>query len=1202
MVDLKLPQGAKRRRPQAVARHSLAVLLAATALGVVSAHAVDSTWTGATSDEWTDGTNWSPTPTVPDGTATFTNTGSTTPQSNGIVNIGSVLFTAAPNAQAYLITNNDFFFVTGTGVFNNSTNVQTFNVSANLQFQNSSTASGGTKAVTYNNSSFMIFQNSSTAGTAIINNGSNLQFLDSSNAGTATITNNVVADFFNTSDAGTANITNNGTLTFHDSSSANGATIGNSGTVAFIDSSTAGSATITTNNAATTSFTGSSTGGNARFITNSGGTFDISGLSTTGTTAGSIEGAGNYVLGSKTLTTGGNNLSTQVDGVISGTGGGLTKVGSGTMTLTGTNTYTGATTISAGTLALSGTGSISNSSVVTVDATFDISASASSRLITTLAGNSSGVVQMGPNGLQIGNGSTEFAGSIQGGSGLEIMAGTQTLSGNNTYTNFTQIDAGATLALKGTGSIASSLAVGFSPGAGGTLDISQTTAGASIQGLFSLAGAGVVALGSKTLTLIAGGSDFSGVIQDGGIGGGTGGGVSLTNFTIQGLSGTNTYTGATTIGASSQLYLTFFAGSNGSIATSSGVNNNGIFDISALTNGGTSIKSLSGASTGVVNLGVNTLTITNGNGTFSGAIGGSGGLTLSAGTEVLAGINSYIGNTTVSGGTLVVDGSIATSALTTVNPGGTLAGSGTVGSTDIAGGTLAPGSVGGSVFGPLTVQGSLTLTAASTYLIQVSPTNAGLTNVNGTANLGGATVSAVFQAGSYVDRQYTILTATAGLGGTTFNPAVVSNNPNLTATLSYDTDDAFLNIKLAFVSPNGLNLNQQNVGNALTNFFNSTGSVPAAFAMLNAAGLTVASGELGTGVIQSSIKADSQFLGLLLDPTIAGRGAGFSAPGSASQYAASDDAASAYAEKRWATPSERAAYAMVTKAPLWNAPPANRWSIWGATYGGSAKTDGNAVIGSQDTTARVWAVAAGADYKVTPDTLIGFALAGGGTSFSLANGLGSGSSDLFQAGIFGRHNIGPAYLSAALAYGWHDVTTNRTVTLAGFDQLQARFRAETFSGRFEGGYRFATPMVGITPYVAAQVISFNLPAYAEQAIVGGPLFALNYAAQTTTATRTELGLRTDRSFAMMDGVLTLRGRAAWAHDYNPDSAVTAVFQALPGASFVVNGARGNPDGALVSGGAEMKWLSGFSLAATFEGEFSGNVTSYAGKGVAKYSW
>jgi Autotransporter beta-domain len=113
-----------------------------------------------------------------------------------------------------------------------------------------------------------------------------------------------------------------------------------------------------------------------------------------------------------------------------------------------------------------------------------------------------------------------------------------------------------------------------------------------------------------------------------------------------------------------------------------------------------------------------------------------------------------------------------------------------------------------------------------------------------------------------------------------------------------------------------------------------------------------------------------------------------------------------------------------------------------------------------------------------------------------------------------------------------------------------------------------------SPYAAAQVISFNLPAYAEQTLAGAGTFALNYAAQSTTSTRTELGLRSDKSLAIQDGIFTLRGRAAWAHDYNNDRAVTAVFQTLPGASFVVNGARPNPDGALVSAGAEMKWING----------------------------
>jgi autotransporter-associated beta strand protein len=68
-------------------------------------------------------------------------------------------------------------------------------------------------------------------------------------------------------------------------------------------------------------------------------------------TAGSIEGNGQYNLGSKRLTVGSNNLSTTVSGLIEngghagGASGSLVKVGTGTLTLLGDNTYRGGTTI-----------------------------------------------------------------------------------------------------------------------------------------------------------------------------------------------------------------------------------------------------------------------------------------------------------------------------------------------------------------------------------------------------------------------------------------------------------------------------------------------------------------------------------------------------------------------------------------------------------------------------------------------------------------------------------------------------------------------------------------------------------------------------------------------------------------------------------------------------------------------------------------
>ncbi|MES5486749.1 autotransporter domain-containing protein [Bradyrhizobium sp. INPA03-11B] len=642
------------------------------------------------------------------------------------------------------------------------------------------------------------------------------------------------------------------------------------------------------------------------------------------------------------------------------------------------------------------------------------------------------------------------------------------------------------------------------------------------------------------------------------------------------------------------------------------LNKNGALDISGLTTGGTTAGSIEGG--GSVRLGAKTLTV-GGNDlstAFSGIVSGSGGLIkVGSGTLALLNIaNSYAGPTTINGGTLEVDGATARSPRLTVNSGGTLSGIGAIHpviTTIASGGTLAPGNAA-SPTGTLYVGEDLAFQSGALYLVQVMPSAAASTHVRGTATLGGATVNAAFANGSYISKQYTILTAGSVSG--TFGALTNTNLPaNFSDTLSYDAGHAYLNLTLNFAPPpppppqgptapnfgSGLNLNQQPVANALVNSFNTTGGIPMVYGTLTPAGLTQASGELATGSQQTTFDATNLFLGLLTDPLMNRNGGIAVAPGT-SGYAEEGDT-TAYAATR-----KTNAFAMFTKAPP--VPFVPRWSVWAAGYGGSQSTNGNAIVGSNDTTSSVYGTAVGADYLFSPNTIAGFALAGGGTSFSVVNS-GSGRSDLFQAGAYIRHTEGAAYISAALAYGWQDITTNRTVTVAGIDQLRAEFSANSYSGRLEGGYRFVAPWIGgigITPYAAGQFTTFDLPGHAEQAVVGSSAFALAYAAKSVTDVRSELGLRTDKSFATSDGVLTLRTRFAWAHDYDPDRSTAATFQALPGASFVVNGAAQASDSALTTAAVEMKWRNGWSAAATFEGEFSNVTSSYAGKGGVRYTW
>jgi uncharacterized protein with beta-barrel porin domain len=461
-------------------------------------------------------------------------------------------------------------------------------------------------------------------------------------------------------------------------------------------------------------------------------------------------------------------------------------------------------------------------------------------------------------------------------------------------------------------------------------------------------------------------------------------------------------------------------------------------------------------------------------------------------------------------------------------------------------------------------------------------------------------VAAAFASGSYATRTFTILSAAGGLGGTTFGRLTTGNLPaGFTANLSYTNSDVILILTATLGAFGGLSQNQKNVAGALNSFFNNGGALPPNFVTVfgltggnlgNA--LSQLSGEAATGAQQAGFQLTNQFLSLMLDPFVDGRGgvAGTSGP------------ALAFAPEREALPDDIAlAYSAVLKAP--KAPQAasfaQRWSAWGGGFGGSNRTSGDpAIIGSHDLSARTAGFAGGLDYRLTPDTVVGFALAGGGTNWSLAQGLGGGKSDAFQAGAYGATRWGAAYLAASLAFTNHWMSTDR-FAFAG-DHLTARFNAQSLGARLESGYRFATAFGGLAPYAAIQAQSFRTPSYSETDVTR---FALGYADRTATDIRSELGTRFDRLLALNpNAVLALRARLAWAHDWVSDPSLSAVFLTLPGASFIVNGATPARDSALASAGIELRLANGVSLLGKFDGEFAGHSSTYAGTGTMRYAW
>lgn len=455
---------------------------------------------------------------------------------------------------------------------------------------------------------------------------------------------------------------------------------------------------------------------------------------------------------------------------------GLTKLGSNTLTLTGSNAYTGPTTISVGTLSASTSANLGDpaSNLVFDGGTLQVTGA------TFTSVSSLGHAVTFNSGKTVGfDTATTFTVDqvLNQGTGgfLKAGLGTVILNQTNTYTGVTTISAG-TLQV-GTGGTSGSFDTTSS-----IVDNATLTVNRSDTMLIS-----VVISGSGALNQIGSGTLI--------------------------LSATNGYTGATTINAGSTLQLGNGAGgsSTGNIADTSGVLNNGtlVFNrtgsplFSTVISGsgdvkligtGTIILNMTNTYTGVTTISSGTLQL--GSGTGGGSVGnisssssvvnnsvltfnrntassplistpisGTGAVNqIGSGTVILTDSNTYTGLTTISAGTLQVGngGTVGTLSGTS----GIVNNSVLAFSRSNALAITAPISGSGAVnqigTGTTTLSGTNSYTGATTI-------SAGALSVSVTANLGGAASSLVFDGGT-LQLTGATLTSISGLGhAVTFN-------------------------------------------------------------------------------------------------------------------------------------------------------------------------------------------------------------------------------------------------------------------------------------------------------------------------------------------------------------------------------------------------------------------------------------------------
>jgi uncharacterized protein with beta-barrel porin domain len=836
-------------------------------------------------------------------------------------------------------------------------------------------------------------------------------------------------------------------------------------------------------------------------------------------------------------------------------------------------------------------------------------------------GGGSGVYHYGGGG----GGSFEASGfsllSAVGGSSGD--AATFTGNGGNGYIYLTLLQ--AALAAGGTYS-ASGLGASLLPAfRGGALKID--VAGQTYGQAFTVDGSP-----SNTIDQNGKAVTFSGVFSDAS----SAGAITIANSAAGGgvtFTAANTYTGPTTIDPGASLALS----GAGAVASSSGVLDNGVFDVSAVAGGHASIARLSGS--GQVNLGAADLTLSGAADTFSGSLSGVGGLTLAGGTETLSG-TSVVGSTTVAGGTLIVTGTLA--GAFAINNGGTLRGS--------TANLLAQGAVndnGALVFDQPTDGTFANAIAGSGALTKQG---AGLLVLNGASALSQTTVSAGnLQIGDISHPQAQLASAVAVSPGATLsghgavigavtNEGTVSPGGSigvLTITGDYtQSPTATLSIELNPQTSSSLAVSGRAslAGNLVllatggvyragkTYTLVSAGAVSGGFSQVSLSnGLPFTLTNTGTAELLTLTEGLFPTAGGTANQAAAGLAyvsvpvghADFdkvaealtSLPGAAQlQAAAEQTGGEIAADTGWfGRQATRRLMTALADQMFDAALSGGGGGAWGRGFGGqgTVKGDGNAHGVATDGGGALL----GGAMEFGPSGLLGATVGFDEVDASLQGLSQSAASRALTLGAYGERRLGVLFLDAAASVGVLHGDTRRTIAFSSVRRTADGAFTGVFAGQLvSAGARWRGPGgLTIEPSVALVASEARRNAYEETD--AGDL-GLQVAGRNDNAAQVQAGVRFAAPIALPGGSrLSLQGHAAWIDDLSDAAPTTRQAYAVnPAGGFTLTGADPGARATVIGGGLAYQASRRLSVSARYDRTFGEHADGMQVSAGVRWAW
>ncbi|MBV9592080.1 MAG: autotransporter outer membrane beta-barrel domain-containing protein, partial [Hyphomicrobiales bacterium] len=265
-----------------------------------------------------------------------------------------------------------------------------------------------------------------------------------------------------------------------------------------------------------------------------------------------------------------------------------------------------------------------------------------------------------------------------------------------------------------------------------------------------------------------------------------------------------------------------------------------------------------------------------------------------------------------------------------------------------------------------------------------------------------------------------------------------------------------------------------------------------------------------------------------------------------------------------------------------------RGGVWGRAYGVVGNASASGAAPSYQTNGAGFI--AGADWKATPNWLIGVAANYAASSLDFADA-GHTNVTTYQGALYTGWNSGAWYATGIAGFGVNAFGTTRQLAALGLPgSATSSPNGQTYSSYAETGYRFSQQGFAVTPYAGLGYIHAHINGFTES----GGLGALSVNAGSSDSLATDLGVRLTTSVSIAGlNPIQPEVKLGWRHEFlDAAQTLTAALAGLPGSNFGVTGTNFGRESALVGVGATQALGSSARLFVAYDGQFSRKLNEH----------